>query len=523
MYLSFIHSRDGVKLPAYRAIALWDRLYTQFISDVEEARYVSDGVYLTLSEAHKCVVADYESRGLRIPYPDVNVDEAPREDPPDAVMIMPDTALTDFAYVPHTGMFTAEDVVGCMIGIEHNNVKLPLSQAKKLLPNDSDISANNVTLRGFVMDKSHRTFNEESSYIAPKKEYSKRAIKKVSRKNGQYQVLERNRTSVGSFSFSERTDDTVYSDKVSKAVTIPKLCLNTQYIPLNEPDEDTIGSYAISVEGYYNWLDYGGFERAMEVHDKAVEYRQSRGESIYHWSGINVVEEMQRFGLFDLSPSAIKSSMFNLRRTAYFGQLGLFRLSDEAFIELASNGNTKANHDLSEQYPELYVNAVMPMHVYRQFKAKRLLDIRNNRNANRRRVKQLRQRFLSNPIGIDVTLATEYVNGLLEDFQAQIHDFNNGYFNSNYGKVSIEAYAKFLSGLLGDASEFARLLSSTSKQALKTSLQDKKQIEMVRSSLYERLKSLDGLSYFAIEWQSFVPEKLSLKQKPVETVVNMMW
>jgi hypothetical protein len=232
---------------------------------------------------------------------------------------------------------------------------------------------------------------------------------------------------------------------------------------------------------------------------------------------------MQRYGLFDLSPSAIKSSMFNLRRTAYFGHLGLFRLSDEAFIELASNGNTTANHDLSEQYPDLYVNAVMPMHAYRQFKAKKLITIRNNRNANRRRVKELHQRFVSNPIGVDVTLATEYVNGLLEDFQAQIHGFNSGHFNSHYGKVAIEAYAKFLSGLLGDAGEFTRLLSSISKQVLKTSLKDKKRIEMVRSSLYERVINLDGLSGFTIEWQPFVHEKLSLKQKPVETVVNMMW
>jgi hypothetical protein len=54
-------------------------------------------------------------------------------------------------------------------------------------------------------------------------------------------------------------------------------------------------------------------------------------------------------------------------------------------------------------------------------------------------------------------------------------------------------------------------------------LKDKKRIEMVRSSLYERVINLDGLSGFTIEWQPFERDKLSLKQKPVETAVNMMW
>ncbi len=306
MYLSFIHSRDGMKLPPYRAIALWQQLHDDFIDDVNELvgeEYAKNN-YISIEKAHALMIKQYEDKGVRIPYPDVDLATAPQDEVPDAVMITPEFSLAEFDYVPHTGMFSAEDVVGCMIDVEQQSIKLPFTQARRLLPKDFN-GGDDIELRGFVMDDSFGVFRPEKKDVPIKKEFSKRANTKVSRKAGKFKVIQKGRTSVGSYSFSERTCDTVLTKRLMHKISTPKLAIKPEFTPLNEANDETIGTYAVSMEGYYNWLDYGGFERAIETHNEFITKRLSRGESIYYWSGVHVVEEMQRYGLFDLSPSAI--------------------------------------------------------------------------------------------------------------------------------------------------------------------------------------------------------------------------
>jgi 3'-phosphoadenosine 5'-phosphosulfate sulfotransferase (PAPS reductase)/FAD synthetase len=524
MYLSFIHSRDGIKLPPYRAIALWQKLYVQFIADVEEKVYeeYSKNHFINLEDAHKLVVKEYEDKGFRLPYPDVDINQAKRDSAPDAVMLLPDTSFEDFNYVPHTGLFNAEEVVGCMIDIEHDTINLPLSQASKLLPRDHNVTDTMVSLRGFKMDDSHTTFRNELNNVNPKKEFSKRTVAKVSRKAGNFKVTARGRTSVGSHSFSKRTKDTVLTSRLCSAVSAPKLSLRPHYIPLNGGVDDTLGTYELSFEGLCNWEDYGGFETAMQTHNDFISRKKSLGESIYYWSGVHVVEEMQRYGLFDLSEQAIKSSMYNLKRTAYFGSMGLFRLSDEAFQELASSYKNSEGSTL-KKFEHLYVKSIMSMKKYRDYKANILIKIRADRNAERKKIKAHHQMFLADNLMHDLRSAEQYFESLMFDFDSQIHYYETHLSISNFGRSAIEAYAKYLSNVFSDEVTFARYLSVKTRKQMKSELNAKQKITRLRRKLYNQLTQMDSLSDFDIEWPGFKKSQLSVKQKPVEFAHNLVW
>jgi 3'-phosphoadenosine 5'-phosphosulfate sulfotransferase (PAPS reductase)/FAD synthetase len=526
MYLSLIHSRDGMKLPPYRAIALWKQLYTDFIDDVNEKIYeeYARNNYINIEDAHKFVVKEYEKQGIRLPYPDVDITKAPQEEAPDAVMVMPENSLAEFDYVPHTGLFNADDVVGCMVDIEHDKIKLPLTQASKLLPSDHEVTEQSVMLRGFKMDNTFNVFRSTRANPKAKKEFSKRGISKVSRKGGKYKVTGRGRTSVGSHSFSQRTNETILTKRLATNVSTPKLSLVPHYIPMNEASDETIGTYAISFEGLCNWEDYDGYERAIEAHDNFVSRATARNESIYHWSGVHVFEEMQRYGLFNLSRSAVRSSMFNLKRTAYFGSIGLFQLSDSAFTELASlSSQEKSYSDKMGKFDHLYVQSIMPMKDYRAFKAKQLLKIREGRNSNRQQLKRDHNAYKNDALSHDLQKAELHFLDLFTDLEKQVHYYERHRSVNGYGYSAILAYVKYLSHALTEDALFARFLSSKTKKIIKNDLNAKQQSKQLRIRLHNELKGLSILSSYSIEWSQFNKGQISIKKKPVEYTTSVIW
>ena len=526
MYLSFVHARDGMKLPPYRAIALWKELYEDFIDAVNECIYTehSKNNFINIEEAHAMTVKEYEQKGIRMPYPEVDASKAPKEDVPDAVMIMPEISLDEYDYVPHTGMFSAEDVAGCMVDVEHDKIKLPLTQASKILPSDHTITSSSVSLRGFVMDDSFSVFRQKRKSVAAKKELSKRANTKVSRKNGQFKVVTKGRTSVGSHSFSQRTNDTVLTQRLASQVSTPKLSLKPHFIPMNEANDETVGTYALSVEGFYNWIDYDGYERAMEKHDAFIEHKRANGQSIYYWSGIHVVEEMQRYGLFDLSVNAIRSSMNSLKRTAYFGDMGLFRLSDEDFTELATlSSKDEGYQEALVKFNHLHVKSVMSMPDYRNLKAQTLIGIRKARNANRAILKRQREWFLKDALAHDLHQVEGYFTDLLTDLYFQVDYYLNDLSVSNYGRSAIEGYAKFLSSALTDEVYFTRFLSAAARKQIKRDLNAKQKVTQLRKRIHSTLIEMQILSTFDIEWQEFKGQQVSIKKKPVEFESTVIW
>ena len=524
LYLSLIHARDGIKLPPYRSIVLWKQLYVDFISDVEDEFAFAGGDAAALEQAHKTVVARYEQVGLRLPYPNVDVSKAPRHDAQDAVMILPYESLSEFSYVPHTGMFNADDVIGCMIDIKHDSIKVPKSVAESILPPHAELDQSQVELRGFVFDNTHSTFLNKKKPVVRKLEFSKRAIKKTSKKGGGFSVLERGRTSVGSYSFSRRNSEAVLSKRIANPVSFPKLSLEPSYIPLNESIGDSDGTYKVSFEGLCNWQDYDGYVRAIETHDKFIQNRLSRNETIYSFPGVGAFEEMQRYGLFELTKTSVTRCMMNLKRTAYFSYIGLFGLSDKNFAELASvKSESFKNLVQTEKFKGVYAKQILPMFEYRAYKAKLLLKLRSARNDKRRNLKENYKLFITKPVEHDLKQAQDYFESLLNDFNYQIQYFFERSSSSSFGASAIAGYARFLSFTLSDDKQFSKLLSQRTRKQIKTDLSALRKLEKIRCELYGRLKEIEELDRFDIQWFSMNEKKISLSAKPVVFSSNLEW
>ncbi len=282
--------------------------------------------------------------------------------------------------------------------------------------------------------------------------------------------------------------------------------------------------YAVSMEGYYNWIDYGGFERAIEAHNEFITKRLSRGESIYYWSGVHVVEEMQRYGLFDLSPSAIKSSMHNLKRTAYFGNIGLFRLSDEDFTELASTTKDDKYYEVKmAKFSHVYAKSVISMRDYRNLKAQELSSIRKSRNYNRKSIKRQHEGFIEDALTHDIEAVHNHFIGFFGEFQHQVDYYLHYRGVSVFGQEAIEAYAKFLSSAITDEKYFSRFISEESRKKIKTDLYSKRKLTTVRKEIFKELTSMECLTNFSIEWESFKDDQISLSLKPIKFGANITW
>lgn len=413
IYLSAIHSRDGVKLPPMRALYLYRKIVTEFIERVEELTYPDwdhnkqayNNKYRSIDEAYAIARKEYEDAGHRIEYPDVDPSTGKIDDIPDATMIIPNFSLNEFNYVPHTESLDIEVAEGCLIDSSNVSVRVPFKVAARLLPKSILSTISNkepVQLQGFGFDnEALKTFVETPRARKRKKESSSRKIKKISKANGKLKVIGRGRTSVDKPSFSERTEKTTLMASISTPSSIVVPDFTKSFHPFLE-EEEVENSYDIDPMALMNWVEYDGMASALEEHDKIVSSRLNASQHIYFYSGTSVFESLMRWGVLKINNKGRLTTMGILKRTAYFSNIGLFRLDDEAFAKFANQsvGKSFSFSDFvsTKSKALLQANDVLTMSEYRKYKAKFLLNnVRPGRNKSRSKLKQSYKAYKASP------------------------------------------------------------------------------------------------------------------------------
>ena len=227
IYISAIHARDGIRLPPHRAIHIWNEV----------------------------------SKGARIPYPDIDPATAVISDIPDAIMVVP----TDNIPLPSLHEFnflSLNDAQDCEVSLKKAQISMPVRDAKYFV-GDNDThhlaglkNTDTIDLRGIssVQWTSKLRTSPLNKPIA--KRFSKRPIKKVSRKGGGFVVTERGRTSLDNPSFSLRTSTPHLANTMTSSIP---LYLNDrgheEALNLDE-DIDAMSGYDIDMDSFYDWLQF---------------------------------------------------------------------------------------------------------------------------------------------------------------------------------------------------------------------------------------------------------------------------
>jgi DNA sulfur modification protein DndC len=379
IYLSAIHARDGMRLPPYRALHIW---------------------FAT-------------SKGERIPYPDVDLSKAVIDDIPDSVMVLPrhhDIAI----FTPFTGdnLYDVESIDGCEGESKIASSSIPAHQAKYYLPEleqhkligkkPNDL----IEIRGLETSLFTKKIRKNPISHNPKLRYSKRAITKVSKKGGGYKILERGRTSLGSYSFGLRDTTAHLEQRLSVPINIGLPTIQREYNPLEEAIDYSSTGYQIDHYALDNWTDYEGLEKALEEHDEFVRLHESWGEDIFYFGGTAPLEHFLRWGVIRLGKLASENAARILTRTAYYNALGLLAINDDAVRKLALNKNK--TFDISEYRRgikaniELQIKEVLSMQEYRKHKAGVMIKIRNERNKNRIKIRSNHELLVQDPVAFAI-------------------------------------------------------------------------------------------------------------------------
>jgi hypothetical protein len=130
---------------------------------------------------------------------------------------------------------------------------------------------------------------------------------------------------------------------------------------------------------------------------------------------------------------------------------------------------------------------------------------------------------VANPIEHDLKQAQDYFESLLNDFYHQIQYFIEHSSSSSFGASSISGYARFLSFTLADDKQFSKLLSHRTRKLIKTDLSAMSKLETVRHELYGRLKAIEELRRFDIDWFSLSEKRISLFTRPVIFNSGLEW
>lgn len=379
LYLSAIHARDGVRLPPFRALWIWNEV----------------------------------ANGARIPYPQVKLDDVTMSDIPDAVMALPDSNIP-YPSINEFSFLTTETDESCEISTSQVATKIPVRDAKYFVCEDELAGLKNsdmISIRGLSCETLTHKLRVNPLQHEPVKKFSKRPIKRVSKKGGQYTVLERGRTSLDSPSFSYRTSTPNLAKNA--LIDIPLYLQSEQRShTLNvAPDNDLQASYGINIEHLYAWIDFGGLESALKAHDDAVRINTKHDGHHYFYGGISPFQHFIRWGVLSLSEKALINTKRILQRTAYFARLGLFSLPEEAIVTLAKKDDYKGAQSVSEyrNVPPsitLGIDKILNMAAYRQYKASVIAKIRVTRNENRRTIKQQ----LSNQLACPLTHAKDVLH-----------------------------------------------------------------------------------------------------------------
>ncbi|MDI5832507.1 phosphoadenosine phosphosulfate reductase family protein (plasmid) [Shewanella xiamenensis] len=377
LYISAIHSRDGVKLPPYRAYYVWKAT----------------------------------EQGERIPYPDVDPTTAIVDEIPDPIMVIPTDNFHQIPAFSLSAVYDLESGTGCDAMAKLKYAPVPVSVAKYLLTSDEQYKIENlspsstVNVAGFYERTLTRKMLVEGKPIAPKPRYSKRSIKKVSRKNGDFRVLDRGRTSLDSPSFGERSQRPNLEAKITQNVSVFLPHADYERGVEIEIDEEQNG-YLVNQDSLDEWITFDCAERAVRAHDDYVNTKKAAGEHIYYFGGTGAFESLLRHGVIRINNSSKTNLMRIIQRTNYFASLGLLSIDEHSIRKLAQerivNGSVVNQYrNVSAVLPQCIDN-VLTMTEFRSYKASVLLSLKAKRNEIRRDLKRDYQVFKDDPISFSL-------------------------------------------------------------------------------------------------------------------------
>lgn len=348
VYLSAIHSRDGVKLPPFRALHIWHAV----------------------------------SNGARIPYPDVDPAQGKIDEIPDAVMVIP-------SELP-SGQFLGNEILdretsgGCDSHTSPINSKVSVKDARILIGSeniDAELKGSElISLNSFEASDWFSILRKQPLSRRPKHQFSKRRVIKRRKVGGRSIVVERGRTSLDSPSFGVRSEEPCMNERYLKPVSLFRVSTKHTFdLILN--DDEIFTSYDIDYEAMIDWDQFDGAESALARHDEFIELMGKNNKSIYKYGGIGAFEHLLRWGVFKMNSRARQHTLRILERTNYFNTIGLYSLNDDEIRAMALGENVHIDTSA------LRIKEVMPMSKYRMAKAEVLLTIRAARNASRKMLK----------------------------------------------------------------------------------------------------------------------------------------
>lgn len=368
LYLDAIHARDGVRLPPFRMLYLWQQ--------------VTDG--------------------HRLPYPNVNVDDAKRDSIPDAKFLSIEKMSAPANF--HLHQYIEADLrANCLTQLrdqstqytlkaklaKNNEIKFSLfykgnncvidhtleedlAKYKETLINkinDEQIDSAQMTVLlryRNVVNRPH-IFNPNPIKVKSISQFTMRSNTKVKRSKGKVVGVSKGRTSVQFYKFTEQ--DSLTASHMREATEWLPNWLPTENLIANYVNEEInpFINYNFDIEALMYWIDYDGYERAISIHNEAVAQAKKSKRTRYYYQGTYPMQYLLNHGVLQLSKSSEKTTNRIIARTELFNQLGLFNVKD------------------SQQLTKYGVSAAD----YRNDKAKKLLTVREKRNASRQKTQLL--------------------------------------------------------------------------------------------------------------------------------------
>lgn len=551
LYLSAVHSRDGIKLPPYRALHHWVTLVDKFKTDVEEARY--DFPDHSLDKAFAKITAEYERKGIRETYPDKDPAKGTISDIPDAVMIIPKFSFDQFSYMPHTSGVDLESAEGCLIDSRLPSTKIPFKLAKRMFDTKTlaklgdNKNSDLVHISGFNQSFNlHNTFTETPKDKPVKLRFSKRSIKKVSRAKGQYKVVERGRTSLDKPSFGPRTSDVNLALKIKNEIPCIYPSIGKVYEPFLEIDEEAANAYEIDELSVMAWEDYDGLEHALKAHDDAVAINTKWEKHIYFYGGAQAFESLMRWGVLNLNTVARRNTMMILKRTQYFSTIGLFRLDDKRFVDFVTQRLDTPSFEMADfvdtkSSVKIMAEKILPMPEYRSYKAKVLLSIRQARNENRKTLKAKYNQFLADPVNVALSAAEKSLNEMIdrvvvmsEQYSDAVFTHEHNLFDSTDLKWAVKntylPFFRLIFSYTQSLTYFYELLPKSVVKKIKNDMSLRQQTENLMHSINQSFVSnftqgIDNFIYFIDESSAsqsvYMTDTIHLDKSVVRNLTSM--
>lgn len=282
--ISAIHARDGIRLPPYRALWIYDQVF---------------------------------NKRQRIPFPSAKLQFTNDDDALDARMVMP--TQRDFLtrvssqYDLSVGL---EEFEGCTWEREDSYIAVQGAGGKKYHRYKASID---------ITPKVREIFSRKPS----KHQFSMRNSK-VKKKKGLVVSAKRGRASVN-----------WYKPKSKPDLQRDVLLEQSAWVPSHQSgsapitsvhDDSSLDGYVVSWESGNDWLLTEQFQSCLNKHDALVQVLKEKKRSRYHFFSTEPFEHYRLNGVISFSDLARRNSESILQRTKYFLDCGLYDVPDNSKI-----------------------------------------------------------------------------------------------------------------------------------------------------------------------------------------------